>query len=86
MSAIDAALPVVNVEESVSIFTAVDSDFTRVKKSQWVNNLFNNNNSDNNINTNNNITVKPGQAFCPRIKIWSCCSKFESVLRSNFSN
>ena len=27
------------------------------------------------------ITVKPGQAFCPRIKIWFCCSKFESVLR-----
>ena len=24
------------------------------------------------------ITVKPGQAFCPRIKIWFCCSKFES--------
>ena len=32
------------------------------------------------------ITAKPGQAFCPRIKIWFCCSKFEFILRSNFSS
>ena len=32
------------------------------------------------------FTFKPGQAFCPRIKIWFCCSKLESVLCSNFSN
>ena len=32
------------------------------------------------------FTVKPGQAFCPRIKIWFCCSKFEFILRSNFSS
>ena len=31
------------------------------------------------------FTVKPGQAFCPRIKIWFSCSKFEFILRSNFS-
>ena len=31
------------------------------------------------------VTVKPGQAFCPRIKIWFCFSKFEFILRSNFS-
>ena len=31
------------------------------------------------------ITVKPGRAFCPRIKIWFCCPKFEFILRSNFS-
>ena len=31
------------------------------------------------------ITVKPGQVFCPRIKIWFCCSKFEFILCSNFS-
>ena len=31
------------------------------------------------------LTVKPGQAFCPGIKIWFCCSKFEFILRSNFS-
>ena len=30
-------------------------------------------------------TVNPGQAFCPRIKIWFCCSKFEFILCSNFS-
>ena len=31
------------------------------------------------------VTVKPGQSLCPSIKIWFCCSKFESNLRTNFS-
>ena len=31
------------------------------------------------------ITAKPGQVFCPRIKIWFCCSKFGSILRSSQS-